>query len=103
MKTADIPVPEPARSYEEHGDRVGQNILGVVFALGSGMVEHPGALRMHHPLDKADIAIADAVIVRAVDIAGFVGVKMVPAMIGNPSEHRTLYRHRTDRHRRTPS
>jgi hypothetical protein len=32
---------------------------------------------VHHALDEADIAVADAVIVRAVNIAGFVGVKAV--------------------------
>jgi hypothetical protein len=42
---------------------------------------------MLHPFDEADMAVADSVIVRAVNIAGFVGVKMVPAMIGDPFEH----------------
>ena len=95
-------VPEPARSHEEHRDRVGQNIPGVVFAVGRDMVEHPTALRMQHALDEADIAVAGAVIVRAVNIAGLVGVKMMPAMVGDPFEHRALHRHRADRSEERP-
>src|SRR5882724_903222 len=66
------------------------------------MVPPPAALRMHHPLDEADMAVTGAVIVRAVDIAGLVGVSMVPAMIGDPFEHRALHRHRSDRGEQRP-
>ena len=66
------------------------------------MVERPAALRMHHALDEADIAVADAVIIGAVDVAGLVGIEMVAAMIGDPSEHRALHRHRADRTEERP-
>lgn len=90
-------VPVPARPREEHRDRVGQDIPGVKFAVGRGTVPHPAALRVHHALGEAGMGMTFAVIIRAVDVAGLVGMGMVAAVVGNPFQHRALHRHGGDR------
>ncbi len=90
------PVPDPARAHEEHRDRVGEDVLGVVFVVGGRLIEHPAALGVQEALERADIAIAEAVELRAVGIADVIGIEVMAAVVGDPFRDRALHGHLGD-------
>ena len=89
--------PQHEGAVDEAHDRVGEQVLRVALLLGELVAEEdPADVRVEEAAQRPAPAAAVAD-VGAVRIARLVGEGVVPAVVGDPLDHRALQRHRAQR------